>query len=87
MDHVLDVPEAESREIIERLWVHATRRENVYRHEWTVGDLVIWHNHGVMHRVIPYDANSGRMMHRTTLFGEEQIRGGEPLIPSITANG
>jgi len=26
-----------------------------------------------MHRVIPYDASSGRMMHRTTLHGVEAI--------------
>lgn len=77
VDHVLGVPEAESREIIERLWAHATRRENVYRHEWALGDLVIWDNHGVMHRVIPYDPSSGRMMHRTTLHGEEPIQGVE----------
>ena len=74
VDHVLDVPDGESRRIIERLWAHATRPENVYRHEWSLGDLVIWDNHGVMHRVVPYDASSGRMMHRTTLHGEEPIR-------------
>jgi len=26
-----------------------------------------------MHRVIPYAAESGRMMHRTTLVGEEVL--------------
>jgi hypothetical protein len=27
----------------------------------------------VLHRVIPYDRNSGRMMHRTSLAGVEAI--------------
>jgi alpha-ketoglutarate-dependent taurine dioxygenase len=75
VDHVEGMPEAESRALIQRLNAHTTRRENVYRHEWQIGDLIIWNNCGVMHRVIPYDANSGRMMHRTTLYGVERIKG------------
>jgi hypothetical protein len=34
----------------------------------------MWDNCGVMHRVIPYDADSGRMMHRTTLYGVDRIK-------------
>ena len=75
VDHVIGIPEAESRVLVEKLSAHATRREIVYRHEWTVGDLLMWDNCGVMHRVIPYDASSGRMMHRTTLYGNETIEG------------
>jgi len=26
-----------------------------------------------MHRVVPYDAKSGRTMHRTTIAGEERV--------------
>jgi alpha-ketoglutarate-dependent taurine dioxygenase len=44
-----------------------------YRHEWQEGDLVIWDNYGLMHRVVPYDVDSGRMMHRTTLKGGERV--------------
>jgi len=75
VDHVIGMPEAESRALIAKLTAHSTRREIVYRHEWQVGDLLMWDNCGVMHRVIPYDANSGRMMHRTTLYGVETIEG------------
>jgi alpha-ketoglutarate-dependent taurine dioxygenase len=75
VDHVAGMPEAESRALIERLTAHATRRENVYRHEWTVGDLLMWDNCGVMHRAIRYDASSGRLMHRTVLQGVETIAG------------
>lgn len=49
----------------------ATQPQFVYRHEWSVGDLVIWDNTGTMHRAIPYDPKSGRMLHRTKLEGEE----------------
>ncbi len=77
VDHVADMPDAASRALIERLTVHATRPEIVYRHEWEVGDLLIWDNGGVMHRVNPYDPGSGRLMHRTTLYGVEKVVGVE----------
>jgi alpha-ketoglutarate-dependent taurine dioxygenase len=45
----------------------------VYRHGWSLGDILIWDNTGTLHRVVPYAADSGRLMHGTTLFGEEAI--------------
>ena len=75
VDHVTGMPEAASRALVEKLSAHTTRREIVYRHEWQVGDLLMWDNCGVMHRAIPYDAKSGRMMHRTVLHGVETIDG------------
>ncbi len=75
VDHVSGASDADSRRLIEELTAHATRRENVYRHEWKVGDLLIWDNCGVMHRAVPYAADSGRMMHRTVLRGVETING------------
>jgi alpha-ketoglutarate-dependent taurine dioxygenase len=77
VDHVVGLPDGESRSLIAKLTAHATRAENVYRHEWELGDLLIWDNCGVMHRATPYDAKSGRLMHRTTLHGVERIEGVE----------
>src|SRR5262245_3858710 len=77
VDHVVGLPESESRALIKKLTAHATRGENVYRHEWELGDLLMWDNCGVMHRATPYDAKSGRLMHRTTLHGVERIEGVE----------
>jgi alpha-ketoglutarate-dependent taurine dioxygenase len=65
--------EAESRTFIEKLSVHTTRPENVYHHDWEIGDMVIWDNCGTMHQATPYDPASGRMMHRTVLLGTESI--------------
>ena len=75
VDHVVDMPAAESRSLVERLTAHTTRPENVYRHEWQPGDAVMWDNCGVMHRATPYSRESGRLMHRTTLYGDEMIEG------------
>ena len=73
MDHVVGMGLDEGRSMLGGLLEHATRPERVYRHQWSTGDLVIWDNRGVLHRVLPYDAASGRDMHRTTLFGDEAI--------------
>jgi alpha-ketoglutarate-dependent taurine dioxygenase len=56
-----------------RLRDWATQPHFVYRHEWKTGDLVIWDNTGTMHRALPYPLDSGRMMHRTKLHGEESF--------------
>jgi alpha-ketoglutarate-dependent taurine dioxygenase len=60
-------------ELLCRLREWATQPRFVYRHKWSVGDLVMWDNTGTMHRVTPYAPDSGRMMHRTELAGEERL--------------
>lgn len=70
---VARMDEPASRELIDRVEAWATRPEFVYRHEWSVGDLVIWDNRGTMHRAAPYLATTRRIMHRTVLAGEETI--------------
>jgi alpha-ketoglutarate-dependent taurine dioxygenase len=72
--HVVGMDGAEGTALLDDLLARSTAPERVYRHEWQVGDLVIWDNTGVMHRVHPYDASSGREMHRTTMSGDEPIR-------------
>lgn len=63
----------ESTKLLVKLRQWATQDQFVYRHEWTVGDAIMWDNTGTMHRALPYDPRSGRMMHRTKLEGEEAI--------------
>ncbi len=65
---------AESHDLLQRLMAHATQDKYVYRHKWQMGDLVVWDNTGAMHRVMPFDSESGREFHRCTLNGEEPIR-------------
>ena len=65
--------EAEGLALIDRLQAWSVQPPFVYEHEWALGDLLIWDNTGCMHRVVPYPADSGRMMHRTTLVGEEPV--------------
>lgn len=72
-DWIEGMDRAESKALLAELHAWSVQPAFVYRHEWQVGDMVIWDNCGTMHRVEPYPAQSGRMMHRTTLIGEEPI--------------
>jgi len=69
--HIVGMPEDEGRALLQELLAWTTHPRFVYRHEWDVGDLLIWDNTGVLHRAEPYAEDSGREMHRTTLLGEE----------------
>jgi len=61
----------ESRPLIRYLCEHATRHENVYRHRWQVGDLMLWDNRTTMHIALAdFDSAQPRRMLRTTLLGE-----------------
>lgn len=73
-DYVLGLPVEESRALLARLRDWATQPQYVYQHRWQPGDLLIWDNTGTMHRVLPYPEDSGRLMHRTILAGEEPLR-------------
>jgi alpha-ketoglutarate-dependent taurine dioxygenase len=71
--HVEGMDRAEGRALLKELLDWATQPQFVYRHRWKVGDLLMWDNTGTMHRAEPYAEDSGRLMHRTTLAGEEAI--------------
>jgi alpha-ketoglutarate-dependent taurine dioxygenase len=61
----------ESEALLVRLRDWATQPQFCYRHTWSLGDMVVWDNTGTMHRATHYDYDSGRLMHRTKLEGEE----------------
>jgi len=69
--YVIGMTPEQSSDLLCRLRDYATQPQFVCRHRWSVGDLVIWDNTGTMHRALPYAFDSGRMMHRTKLQGEE----------------
>ena len=73
-DHVVGLDRDEGRALLDDLLARATTPERVYRHEWSVGDTVIWDNRGVIHRASPYPADSPREMLRTTVLGDEPIQ-------------
>ncbi|MDQ2637687.1 MAG: TauD/TfdA family dioxygenase [Actinomycetota bacterium] len=72
-DYIVGMAVEESRALLARLRDWCTQPQYVYRHRWQIGDLLIWDNTGTMHRALPYAEDSGRLMHRTILAGEEPL--------------
>ena len=56
----------ESRRLIDDLLERATRPEDIYTHQWQVGDTVIWDNRCLLHRGAGYDADRWRRRMRQT---------------------
>ena len=65
--HIIGWSVEEGRALIEELIAFATQPQFVYRHRWTVGDLLMWDNRCTMHRGRPYDDKQRRVLHRTTV--------------------
>ncbi len=69
--HIVGRLVEESRTLLGELLAFATQPQFTYRHEWRVGDLVMWDNRSVLHRGRPWDESRyRRVMHRTTVAGE-----------------
>ena len=56
----------EGRMLIMDLLEHATQPQFVYRHQWQVGDLVIWDNRATVHRGRRFDLGERRELRRTS---------------------
>jgi alpha-ketoglutarate-dependent taurine dioxygenase len=72
-EKVVGMDKAESDALIARLMDWVEQPQYVYRHHWRMGDIVMWDNTGTMHRVLPFDVNSGRELHRITIEGIEPL--------------
>lgn len=67
---VVGMDQADGLALVKELTDWATQPRFVYVHKWHPGDLVIWDNRTVLHRVTPYDATQHkRVMHRTEVSG------------------
>ncbi|NKB56401.1 MAG: hypothetical protein GKS00_08700 [Alphaproteobacteria bacterium] len=72
--HFIGMTREESKPILEYLYAQATRHENIYRHKWRVGDVLMWDNRANMHYAVrDYDENMPRFLHRTTAAGERPV--------------
>ena len=68
----------DSRQLLDDLLERTTRPEDIYAHQWQVGDTVIWDNRCVLHRGTGYDADRWRRrLRQTRVIGAEK-----GLIPS-----
>lgn len=71
----------ESEALLDDVWAHATQPEFTWRHQWQLGDVLIWDNRCAMHRRDAFDPKSRRIMHRTQCKGVPMIAtGAEDLV-------
>lgn len=63
----------ESKALLGFLFAHLTQDEFIYRHRWTVGDLLMWDNRCTMHFAEGGYDGYLRVMHRTTVQGEVPV--------------
>jgi taurine dioxygenase len=58
------------RKLLNQIVGLASQPENVYRHQWTPGELIIWDNHSMLHSGTPtvmYESDR-RLMHRSFVY-------------------
>ena len=58
--------EEESQPVFQQLLEHMTQPDLVYRHHWTVGDVVMWDNTCTMHRRDPFPGQYSRLLKRVS---------------------
>jgi len=67
---IVGMPKEESDALLGMLFEHCVKPEFQYRHQWRVGDLLMWDNCATQHIAInDYDPTMRRRMERTTLKG------------------
>jgi len=67
---IVGLPDDESRALLDELFVHSTKPEFVYRHQWQPHDMVFWDNRSLMHLAAGCPNDQRRMLYRTTIEGD-----------------
>jgi alpha-ketoglutarate-dependent taurine dioxygenase len=70
---VVGWPASKGRALLDKLLNWSTQPQFTLRQKWRQGDLVIWDNTGMLHRALHFEPTSIRLLHRTTLAGEEAV--------------
>ncbi|MDX1483067.1 MAG: TauD/TfdA family dioxygenase [Alphaproteobacteria bacterium] len=71
--HVEDMDPAQSDALLERLFDHIERPENIYAHKWRPGDLVIWDNRTTVHGRNDFDPSERRLLRRYVTLGQKPV--------------
>jgi taurine dioxygenase len=78
------MPEDEGRAAIREIQAHITRPENVYRHKWRTGDLLIWDNTAAQHKAskdYSWPEHRRKMRHSAALYPDSAYCG-ELYVPA-----
>jgi taurine dioxygenase len=61
--------DAEGRGLLDFLFQHVCRPDFTYRHQWALGDVIMWDNRCVLHYAVHDHGEAPRLMHRTVIAG------------------
>lgn len=64
---------ADAEDFVGYLVDHSTRADNLYRHPWAAGDVVMWDNRCVMHKADHSGVEGGRVMHRGMVADSDRV--------------
>jgi taurine dioxygenase len=67
---IVDMPEDESRDLLDQLFAHSVLPEHIYRHRWQPHDMVFWDNRSLMHLATGCPDDMRRRLYRTTIEGD-----------------
>ncbi len=71
--HVSGMTDADAADLVQWLFEHSTRPDNLFVHAWAPGDVVIWDNGCVLHRGDHSAVDGDRVMHRGMVIGYEPV--------------
>ena len=64
------MPESESQALLSELYAHLIEPKFIYRHQWQVGDVLMWDNCVVQHNAVGnYALPQRRLMHLVRIKG------------------
>ena len=72
-DAVEGLDDAAARQLIDDLTAFADQPRFTYKHRWEPHDVLMWDNRCTVHAVTPHDPAERRVMHRTTIMGDEAV--------------
>ena len=72
-EEILDMPQADSAALLERMFEAVERPEFVYEHVWRKGDLVIWDNRCTQHARRDFPGDQTRLMRRIGIAGDAPV--------------
>ena len=72
-DAVEGMDDPDARRLIEDLTEFSAQDRFMYKHRWEPDDVLMWDNRCTVHAVTPHDPTERRVMHRTTIVGNEAV--------------
>lgn len=67
-DRILGLEPEESESLLQELWTYIETPDNVYAHQWQVGDILLWDNHAMLHGRRVFDARQERRLRRLSMI-------------------